>query len=182
MIQKKEVFISVDVETSGPIPGVYDLLSIGVCIVDQPSENFYCELKPVSNNVDPEALSVTGFSLEKLAEDGLSPILAMKKLDIWINNHINENEIPVFVGFNAGFDWSFINYYFHKYLGKNTFGFTSLDIKSLYMGVFGGRWSETKSSKMRERLKPSTNNNHNALQDALFQAELFRLILSKSVN
>ncbi|MGB9037337.1 MAG: 3'-5' exonuclease, partial [Acinetobacter calcoaceticus] len=31
MIPKKEIFISVDVETSGPIPGIYDLLSIGAC-------------------------------------------------------------------------------------------------------------------------------------------------------
>lgn len=182
MIPKREVFISVDVETSGPIPGIFDLLSIGACIIYQPSKTFYCELKPVSNNSDPEALSVTGFSLEELAKNGLDPILAMKEFDSWINNHINENEIPVFVGFNAGFDWSFINYYFHKYLGKNIFGFTSLDIKSLYIGVFGGAWSETKSSKMKERLNPLINSNHNALQDALFQAELFRLILSKSVN
>ena len=34
-IKKKEVFISVDVETSGPIPGDYDLLSIGMCLVDK---------------------------------------------------------------------------------------------------------------------------------------------------
>lgn len=33
---KKEVFISVDIEASGPIPGEYDLLSIGMCLVDQP--------------------------------------------------------------------------------------------------------------------------------------------------
>ena len=44
-IKKKEVFISVDVETSGPIPGDYDLLSIGMCLVDKPTVNFYCELK-----------------------------------------------------------------------------------------------------------------------------------------
>ncbi len=182
MIPKKEIFISVDVETSGPIPGMYDLLSIGACIIDKPNKTFYCELKPVSNNADPEALAVTGFSLDKLAQDGLSPVLAMKEFDIWINVHIKENEIPVFVGFNVAFDWSFINYYFIKYLGRNTFGFTSLDIKSLYMGRCGGSWSDTKSSKILERLNPSIVSNHNALQDALFQAELFRLILNISLS
>ena len=96
--------------------------------------------------------------------------------------NLNESETPVFVGFNVGFDWSFINYYFHKYLGRNPFGFTALDIKSLYMGAFGGNWSDTKSSKMIERLRPSIDSNHNALQDALFQAELFRLILKKSAH
>ena len=182
MIKKKEVFISVDVETSGPIPGEYDLLSIGTCLIDQPSETFYCELKPVTNNVDPEALLVTGFSLEKLAQDGLNPFFAMNELEKWIKQNLNESETPVFVGFNVGFDWSFINYYFHKYLGRNPFGFTALDIKSLYMGAFGGNWSDTKSSKIIERLRPSIDGNHNALQDALFQAELFRLILKKSAH
>lgn len=43
----KEVFISVDIEASGPIPGEYSLLSIGACMVDNPDESFYAELKPV---------------------------------------------------------------------------------------------------------------------------------------
>lgn len=176
MVEKKEVFISVDIETSGPIPGEYDLLSIGACFIDSPNETFYCELKPVSNNADPEALSVTGFNLEKLAEDGLNPILAMKEFGIWINDHINESEIPIFVGFNASFDWSFINYYFHKYLGKNPFGFAALDIKSLYMGHFCCKWTDTKSSMISKKLNPMLKGDHNALQDALFQAELFRLV------
>lgn len=85
----------------------------------------------------------------------------MNELEKWIKQNLNESETPVFVGFNVGFDWSFINYYFHKYLGRNPFGFTSLDIKSLYMGAFGGNWSDTKSSKIIERLRPSIDGNHN---------------------
>lgn len=48
---------------------------------------------------------------------------------------------PVFVGFNAGFDWSFVNWYFLRFLGENPFGFAPLDIKSYYMGSAnrGGR-------------------------------------------
>jgi ribonuclease T len=40
MSQKREVFISVDVETAGPIPGEYSLLSIGACRVDDDTEAF----------------------------------------------------------------------------------------------------------------------------------------------
>jgi len=39
------------------------------------------------------------------------------------------NAKPIFVGLNAPFDWSFINYYFHRFIGRNPFGFTALDIK-----------------------------------------------------
>ena len=34
MTSKREIFISVDVETAGPIPGEFSLLSIGACDVD----------------------------------------------------------------------------------------------------------------------------------------------------
>jgi len=38
-----ELYVSVDVETSGPIPGEYSLLSIGACLVDQPATSIYLE-------------------------------------------------------------------------------------------------------------------------------------------
>jgi hypothetical protein len=38
--------------------------------------------------------------------------------------------------FNAPFDWSFVNYYFHRFTGANPFGFTALDIKAVH-GRYG---------------------------------------------
>ena len=110
-IKKKEVFSSVDVETSGPIPGDYDLLSIGMCLVDKPTVNFYCELKPISNKYDPEALSVTGFNLDTLLSTGLLANVAMAECCKWIDQNVTANEIPMFVGFNVGFDWSFMMWF-----------------------------------------------------------------------
>jgi DNA polymerase III epsilon subunit-like protein len=136
MNSKREVFISIDVETAGPIPGEYSLLTIGACGVDDPSQTFACELKPTTLNADPKALEVTG----------LSP-----------------------------FDWSFVNYYFHRYLGENPFGFAALDIKSMYMGATGCKWTDTRSSRIAEALNPKREGDHDALHDALYQAELFRL-------
>ncbi|ENW99960.1 hypothetical protein F899_02146 [Acinetobacter sp. CIP 101934] len=176
---KKEVFISVDIEASGPIPGEYDLLSIGMCLVDQPEIQFYCELKPVSHKADPKALAVSGFNLEDLTKNGIDPTTAMQNCATWLEQHLSKSETPIFVGLNAGFDWSFMNYYFHKFIGHNPFGVSSLDIKSLYMGAFGGRWSDTRAKNIIEILKPQSRGNHNALQDAIFQAELFRLILKQ---
>jgi len=75
---KKEVFISVDIEASGPIPGEYDLLSIGMCFVDQPEIQFYCELQPASFKADTKALAVTGFNLEDLTKNGIDPTTAMQ--------------------------------------------------------------------------------------------------------
>lgn len=176
MSQKREVFISIDVETSGPIPGEYSLLSIGACNVDDPVQAFACELQPINNNADPKALEVSGLSLEKLAAEGLPPKKAMASFSAWLESLAGENESLVFVGFNAPFDWSFINYYFHKFVGANPFGFTALDIKAYYMGATACSWRDTRSSAMDEVLKPTKKSDHNALHDAQYQAELFRLI------
>ena len=51
MAAPSETFISVDVETSGPYPERYSLLSIGACVVENPDEGFYIELKPAKNQV-----------------------------------------------------------------------------------------------------------------------------------
>jgi ribonuclease T len=179
MSDAHERFISVDVETSGPIPGEYSLLSIGACDALDPTQSFECCLKPINGNVDPKALEVTGLSLEDLAASGLEPSEAMQRFADWLSSLTKYGGAMVFVGFNAPFDWSFVNYYFHRFLGDNPFGFAALDIKALYMGATGCDWTDTRSSKMSERLKPRLAGNHNALRDAQYQAELFRLIRSE---
>ncbi|MEQ1715302.1 MAG: 3'-5' exonuclease [Hyphomicrobium sp.] len=175
MTSAHEIFISVDVETSGPIPGEYSMLSIGACLVDNDKRSFSALLKPVNRNADPKALEVTGLSLDRLDLEGEDPALAMKRFADWVAASTLDGGTPVFVGLNAPFDWSFVNYYFHCFLGSNPFGFTSLDIKAFYMGATGCTWDETKSSAMARELKPALKSDHDALHDAQYQAELFRL-------
>lgn len=170
-----EVFISVDIETSGPIPGEYSMLSIGACLVDAPEAKFEHRLKPLNRNADPEALAISGFSLEELEQNGVEPCQAMAEFDAWVKAACGGIGVAVFVGLNAPFDWSFINYYFHRFYGKNPFGFTALDIKAYYMGVTGSLWRDTRSSAMASHLHPAQRGSHNAVQDAVYQAELFRL-------
>lgn len=180
-IGKREVFISVDVETAGPIPGEYSMLSIGACLVEDPAVTFECQLKPINDNADPAALEVTGLSLERLRETGLEPRAAMTSFGAWVREAA-DGATPVFVGFNAPFDWSFVNYYFHRFVGHNPFGFTALDIKALWMGVSGGSWADTRSSCIAEEVKPKLRGDHDALHDAKYQAELFRLTLERRVR
>lgn len=176
--RKREVFISVDVETAGPIPGEYSMLSVGACLVADPAITFACELKPINDNADPAALEVSGLSLQQLRETGQEPGSAMHAFAEWISSSCGADGDPVFVGFNAPFDWSFVNYYFHRFNGANPFGFTALDIKALWMGATGCSWADTRSSRIADRLRPKLRGDHDALHDAQYQAELFRLILA----
>lgn len=176
MTKKREVYLSVDIEAAGPIPSEYSLLTIGACDALNPLQTFSCELKPTTRNADPKALEVTGLSLDRLEREGLAPADGMRRFRDWVLSTAGTSGIPVFVGFNAAFDWSFVNYYFHKYLGENPFGFAALDIKSMYMGAARSSWEFTKSSHIEKALRPSLKGDHCALHDAQYQAELFRII------
>ena len=172
-----EAYISVDIEAAGPIPGEYSMLSLGACLVGAPSISFYAELRPISERFIPEALAVGGLSLEHLALEGRDPDEAIAAFRRWILNTAATRK-PVFVGFNASFDWQFVNWYFHKYLGENPFGIGALDIKAYYMGLIGCGWGETSSSRLQPRFQPTRALTHNALDDATSQAEIFEKLLA----
>ena len=176
MTEDSEIFVSVDVETAGPIPGEFSLLSIGACAVDDSSLTFSCQLKPINRNADLMALKVSGMSLEALERAGLAPRRAMERFEGWLKAMAQGGETLVFVGLNAPFDWSFVNYYFHRFLGRNPFGFTALDIKAYYMGATACHWGDTRSSRMATALQPRRQPDHTPLRDAEYQAELFRCI------
>ncbi|MBU1499952.1 3'-5' exoribonuclease [Patescibacteria group bacterium] len=172
MPPKPETYISVDIEASGPIPGEFSLLSIGACIVGQTNRTFYAELKPLNTNFIQQAMEVNCLSLEKLKAEGEEPARAMARFSQWIKNVSKENR-PVFVGFNATFDWSFTHWYFIKFLGRDPFGISGLDIKAYFMAKHQLSWQETNKKKVRSLYPPKTAHTHNALDDAKEQAEIF---------
>jgi ribonuclease T len=177
---RNETYISVDVETAGPNPGEYAMLSIGACTVTEPIETFYLEIQPDKEAFSPEALQVSGLNMNELREHGVPPEQAMKQFADWVAEITPRAHKPVFLAFNAPFDWMFVNDYFHRYLGYNPFGHSALDMKAFFMGLQGVAWSETGFENATEHYKISHPLTHNALQDARDQAELFRKMLEKS--
>jgi DNA polymerase III epsilon subunit-like protein len=179
MLNDHETYISIDVETAGPNPSNYSLLSIGACDVFDTQKTFYIELKPVNENRITSALEISGLDWQHLLSYGLPPTEAITKFANWVKKFDQAGTYPIFVAFNAPFDWMFVNDYFQRYLGYNPFGHTALDIKALYMGLHGVSWQETKMQYVSRRYLNSQSLSHNALQDALDQAKIFRKILAE---
>jgi DNA polymerase III epsilon subunit-like protein len=174
-MSKSEVYISVDIEASGPIPGEYSMLSVGACPVDDIENGFYVELQPISEKYVKKALQVCGLSMEELRIKGLSPYEGMRRFAEWTKWTAKDRK-PVFVGYNAGFDWSFVNYYFIRFAGANPYGVSSLDIKSVWLGMTGSSWSETSKTDVKRALGVKLEHTHNALDDAKEQAIIFEKI------
>jgi DNA polymerase III epsilon subunit-like protein len=179
--QKGEVYISVDIEASGPVPSEYSMLSLGACVVGDGSKSFYAELKPVTDKFVPEAMAVSKLNLEQLHCNGEKPAEAMYRFAEWLIQ-VAGNAKPVFVGFNASFDWAFVNWYFCKFSGKNPFGIGGIDIKAYYMGMAGVTWDQTRSSQLPPEFQPASKQTHNALEDARSQAEIFQKLLLAGRN
>jgi len=174
-----EIWISVDVETSGPTPGTGSLISIGACRVDDPSQGFSVEMLPSPDQPwSAAAEEIHGLTRERLAATGVEPREAMEAFAAWIGTTCSAGT-PVFVAFNAPFDWMFVADYFWRHLGHNPFGHTALDIKALYLGRHLDdvkRWRETGRIRVLETYQVDLPHTHAALDDAREQAAICRLI------
>ena len=155
-------YVMVDVEADGPIPGDYSMICFGAVIVEPAlSRTFYGRLKPISDAFIPEALAISGFSRDEcLAFD--DPQDVMKQFADWLA--ANGKGRLLFVSDNNGFDWQFINWYFHHFLGKNQFGHSSTNLGSLYKGVVRDMFVNFKHLR-------KTKHTHHPVDDARGNAE-----------
>jgi hypothetical protein len=155
----------VDIEADGPIPGDYSMISFGaVAVKPGLSETFYGKLKPISEKWISDALKVSGFTREQTLgfPDALD---TMQQFEIWLEKY----QRPMFISDNNGFDWQFINWYFHHFLEKNPFGHSSTNLGSLYKGMERSMYKNFKH--LRE-----TKHTHNPVDDAKGNAEaLFKM-------
>jgi ribonuclease T len=181
-----ETWISVDIETSGPSPSTGSLLSIGACLVEDERQGIEVLLRPEPTLPwTEEAQRIHGLDRAVLERDGLEPAEAMARLEAWVLASTPEGSRPVFVGLNAPFDWMFVADAFWHHLGRNPFGPSALDIKSLYLGVHlpeVATWTETSRVRMLERHPVELPHTHTALADAREQALLCRRIVESATR
>jgi len=181
---RPDLYISGDVEADGQIPGVNSLLAFGFAVAGRfdgetftprdPSEaTFYRELKPISGTFDPKALLVSGLDRERLRREGADPANAMTEAASWVSSQVG-GERPVLVGYPVVFDWLFLHWYFIRFAGDSPFGFSgALDMKTIYQQKASVTLDAAGRNDLPSALRSERQHTHNALDDAIEQAEIF---------
>jgi hypothetical protein len=180
-----DAYFSADVETDGPIPGPFSMLSFAIVYAgsfdgqrfERPKNYervFYRELKPISSEFQEEALKVNGLDRNRLLIEGNSPEIVMMDAYRWVKDNCG-NANPVLVAYPLSFDWSWLYWYFIRFSAEGSpFGYsrcfdikTALSVKGHIPICRAGR----------ARLDPSLGSNrahtHHATGDAIEQAEIF---------
>lgn len=152
----------VDTETDGPIPGDYSMFSFGAVLVDEKlDKTFYGQLKPISENYGEKGLELAGFMREQtlMFDD---PKEVMQRFLDWIKEHCEDR--PFFISDNNGYDYMFIAWYLHHFMGENPFGHTSTNLGSLYKGLVKDTFQNFKHLR-------DTKHSHHPVDDAMGNAE-----------
>lgn len=170
----------VDIEADGPIPGDYSMVSFGAVLVlpNNLEHTFYGQLKPISDKWIPEALKVSGHTREECMTFD-DPKEVMERFAAWVKEKTQlteeRNKRPMFVSDNNGFDWQFINWYFHHFTGDNPFGFSSTNMGSLYKGM-------VKNTKKNFKHLRKTKHTHHPVDDAKGNAEALLEMKSRGLG
>lgn len=157
-------YIVVDVESDDQSPAIGSMVCFGAVLVNDTTKTFYGQTKPIIDTWNPEALAISGFSREE--HEGFDdPKEVMENFEKWLNQ-VSKGK-PVFISDNPAFDWQWINYYFHKYLGRNPFGFSARRIGDLYCGMV---MDASKNHEWKRKFR-KTKHDHNPVNDAKGNAE-----------
>lgn len=191
----KEIYISVDVETDGPVPGVYSLVSLGAVVagfktsdgrvvkldVTAPENGFYAEFKPISDEWDPEALAISGLTREYLKANGVEPEDGMTRFAAWVEEAVSRNNArgAVFAAYPLGFDWMWTYWYLVNFAKQGSpFGHSKhIDIKTAYMVKADSVIIGATKRNFPKALLSKLPHTHNAKDDAAEQGELLMNIL-----
>ena len=178
----RATYFCVDIECSGPVPHLYDMVSLGAVPVTAKGDGFavsdaqfYVEICPTGPRVDPGAMAVNGLDIDHLRAHGRAMHEALDALNAFVAAHLVPGTKPVFVGHNAPFDWSFVSYAYQALERRNPFGYKALDTKALAMGVLGVHWFDAHKELLAERLDlPDVEHDkvHRADYDAWYQAHI----------
>ena len=196
-MSEKEVYISVDVETDGPIPGPNSMLSLGAAAFVPPST------EPISTfsvnfelleGATPDPGTMKWWreeqprAWEACRQKLQEPEEAIRLFVAWVEglSGIEKKssgavQNAVFVGYPTGFDFTFTYWYLRRFSAGSPFSFSALDLKTFAMAVLGTPFRETVKRNMPRVWFPKDRpHTHVAVDDAIEQGIIFVNMLAQA--
>ena len=147
------------------------MVSIGVVALWDRALTFQATMAPISDRWEASALAVCEVTRQEHL-DYPEPKSQMAALKTWLLDTSGGAQ-PKMWSDNPAFDWQFINYYFHQFLGENPCGFSARRIGDFASGLYGEPKDHSSWKKLRE-----TEHTHDPLDDALGNAEALEKLWS----
>jgi len=178
----KDIYISFDVETNGPIPGPFSMLSIGCAAYEYPKNlisTFERNLETLPEAGEhPDTMKWwKGFpdQYQICRANQVPPKDAMLDLLAW------QKSLPgksTFAAFPSGFDFTFLYWYMVDVTKTNSFAFSCVDIKTYAMALLKSDYRRSsKRCLPKHWFSKELPHTHGALDDALEQGEMFMNML-----
>lgn len=157
-----------DVENSGPCPGMGDLVSFGLVVIEPGLARRFSSgiLRAESDYFEPVRYEIIGITREQHVNAEKTIEQGMRELDAWIRSIPSPNGRHILVSDNPSNDAMWLNTEMHRKLGMSHFGHSARRIGDAYAGL-RGRPRDTNGWK-RYRVTPHT---HDPLDDAVGNAE-----------
>lgn len=183
------VYLSVDVEASGPFPGIFSLVSIGAVVVRSDGHGrwrvdeglgYYRELKPLEGAAELEAATnIHGLSREHLLEHGGEPAEVMQEFADFFKDLQKRFKKVIPAAWPASFDAPYIGWYLQFFTGDNPTGWSTFDIPSYGMGLFCCHRNALRNLMKKAGIEFGQNPTpHNALADAVEQGQTLANLLN----
>ena len=186
MTKKSEIYVSIDVETDGPIPGPHSMLSLGAVAFDASGtelsswyQNFDL-LDGAKSHPDTHAFWAEHQAAYDLTRVSTQPALkAMTSFVNWVNSLPGK---PVAVASPAGFDFTWVYWYLIRFTGASPFSFSCVDVKTMVMTMLKLPYRESTKRAWKASWQSGLPHTHHALSDAREQGVSFCLMLKELHN
>ncbi|MFY9223389.1 MAG: exonuclease [Blastocatellia bacterium] len=182
----QEIYVSTDVETDGPIPGINSMLSFGSAAYLANKtliSTFTANLETLPNAV-ADANTMAWWQTQKEAweacrKDLQKAEIAMKNYLVWLKSLPGK---PVFVSYPVAFDFMFVYWYLIKFTGESPFSHSALDIKTYAMAMLKKNYRDSTKRNMPKTWFDRLPHTHQALDDAIEQGALFCNMLAENIK
>jgi DNA polymerase III alpha subunit (gram-positive type) len=181
-----EIYVSTDVETDGPVPGLNSMLSFGSAayLADKTLvATFEANLETLPE-AQPNPETMAWWKTQQEAwlasrENLQTPEKALRHYLGWLKGLPGK---PVFVGYPVAFDFMFVNYYLVRFTGESPFSHSALDIKTFAMAMMKRDYRDSVKRNMPKHWFDRLPHTHKALDDAIEQGALFCNMLQENLK